>query len=114
MYDGRENNTNSRTNSSTKHILNTYEGTYLVKTATFVCDFYKSSRQLSGLKFVIFISHKRNRVWTSYFTRLCIIISSTCVLFLVNLDDFFVVVCTCFYEGCGFHQIYSLHMEVHK
>jgi len=25
--------------------------------------------------------------------------------FFVNLDDFFVVVCTNFYEGRGFHQI---------
>ena len=40
-------------------------------------------------KFVIFISHKRSRVWTRYFTRLCISISSTCVIFLVNLDNFF-------------------------
>ena len=26
MYDGRDKNTNSQTNSSTKYILNTYEG----------------------------------------------------------------------------------------
>ena len=26
MYDGRDKNTNSQTNSSTKHILNTYRG----------------------------------------------------------------------------------------
>ena len=26
MYDGRDKNTNSQTNSSTKHILNTYGG----------------------------------------------------------------------------------------
>ena len=63
--------------------------------------------QLSGLKFVIFISHKQSRVWTRYFTRLCIIISSTCVIFLVNLDDFFAVVYTGFHESCGFHQICS-------
>ena len=25
--------------------------------------------------------------------------------FLVNLDDVFVVICTSFYESCGFHQI---------
>ena len=37
-----------------------------------------------------------------------IIISSTCVIFLVNLDDYFTVVCTSFHEGCGFHQICSL------
>ena len=49
-------------------------------------------------KFVIFISHKRSRVWTRYFTRSCVIISSACVIFLVNLDDFFIVVCT------GFHS----------
>jgi hypothetical protein len=27
--------------------------------------------------------------------------------FLVNLDDFFVVVCTSFYESCDLHQICS-------
>ena len=43
-----------------------------------------------------------------YFTRLCIIISSTCVICLVNLDDFFTEVCTGFHEGCGFHQIRCL------
>ena len=37
---------------------------------------------------VIFISHKRSRVWTKYFARLCIIISSICVILLVNLDEF--------------------------
>ena len=57
------------------------------------------------LKFVIFISHKRSRVWTIYFIKLCIIISSTCVIFFVNLDEFFAIVCTDFHEGCGFHQI---------
>jgi hypothetical protein len=36
---------------------------------------------------------------------LCIIISSTCVNFLVNLDDSFVVVSMGFHEDCGFHQI---------
>ena len=51
------------------------------------------------MKFVIFISHKRSRVWTRYFTRLYIIISSTCVIFWVNLDDFFTIVCT------GFHEV---------
>ena len=30
------------------------------------------------------------------------------MIFLVNLDDFFVVVCTGFHEGCGLHQIRSL------
>ena len=49
--------------------------------------------------FVIFISQKRSRVWTRYFTKLCIIISSTCVIFLINLHNFFVIVCT------GFHEI---------
>ena len=38
-----------------------------------ITNFYKSSGQVSGLKFVIFISHKQSRVWTKYFTRLCII-----------------------------------------
>ena len=33
-----------------------------------------------------------------YFTRSCVIISFACVIFLVNLDDFFIVVCT------GFHS----------
>ena len=35
---------------------------------------------------------KLDFVWTRYFTRLCIIISSICVIFLVNLDDFFSIV----------------------
>ena len=25
--------------------------------------------------------------------------------FLVNLDDFFIIVCTDFHKNCGFHQI---------
>jgi hypothetical protein len=29
--------------------------------------------------------------------------------FLVNLDDFFAVVCTGFHEGCGFHLIRCPH-----
>jgi hypothetical protein len=57
---------------------------------------------------VIFISHKRSRVWTRYFTRLCIIISSTYVIFLLNLYDFFAVVCTDFHEECVFHPIRCL------
>ena len=68
---------------------------------------YKNT-QLSGLKFIIFISHKRSRVSTRYFTRLCIIILSICVIFLVNLDDFFAVIYMSFHEDCGFHPIYSL------
>jgi len=32
--------------------------------------------------------------------------------FFMNLDDFFVVVCTGFHEGCGFHQICSLYALV--
>ena len=40
-----------------------------------ICYFYISQ------KFIIFISHRRSRVWTRYFIRLCIIISSTCVIF---------------------------------
>jgi hypothetical protein len=57
---------------------------------------------------VIFISHKRSRVWTRYFTRLCIIISSTYVIFLLNLYDFFAMVCTDFHEECVFHPIRCL------
>ena len=53
---------------------------------------------------LFFISHKRSRVWTRYFTVLCIIISYTCVIFWVNLNDFFVVICTGFHESCGFHE----------
>ena len=49
-------------------------------------------------KFLLFISHKRSRVWTRYFTRLCIIISSRCMIFFVNLDDFFAVIYTSFHE----------------
>ena len=39
-----------------------------------------------------------SRVWIRYFTILYSIISSICVIFLVNLDDFFAVVCTNFHE----------------
>jgi hypothetical protein len=81
-----------------------------IKKITYVDDMmihnlvkYLVQTRLSDLKFVVFISHKRSRVWTRYFTRLCIIISSTYVIFLVNLDDFFTVICTGFHEGCGFH-----------
>ena len=64
---------------------------------------YKNNKFLTNHgKFVIFISQKRSRVWIGYFTRLCIIISSTYVIFFVNLDDIFVVVCTGFHEDCGF------------
>ena len=41
--------------------------------------------------------------WIRYFIRLCIIISSTYLIFCVNLDYFFAVVCTDFHEGCGLH-----------
>ena len=34
MYDGRYNNTNSQTNSSTKHILNTYGGAQMKSIVT--------------------------------------------------------------------------------
>ena len=86
------------------HTCRCYDDTQLCKiscpnSTSFVR--YKNNK----FKFVIFISHKRSRVWTRYFTKLCIIISSTCVIFLMNLDDFFAVVCTGFHEGCGFHQI---------
>ena len=72
-----------------------------IKVTNFICN--KLFGQLSGLKFVIFISYKRSRVWRRYFTKLRIIISSTCVIFLVNLDDFFIMVCTGFHENCGLH-----------
>ena len=49
-------------------------------------------------EFVIFISHKRSRVWTKYFTKLFIIISYIYVIFLVNLDNFFGMVCTDFHK----------------
>ena len=68
---------------------------------------HKSSGQLVGSKFIIFISNKWSRVWIGYFTRLCIIISSTWFIFCVNLDDFFAVVCTGFHEDRDFHQIRS-------
>ena len=41
------------------------------------------------------IFHKRSRVWTKYFKKLCIIISFICVIFLMNLDDLFY---------CGLHD----------
>ena len=31
--------------------------------------------------------------------------------FFVNLDDFFIVVCTNFYDKCGFHHICPLSQE---
>ena len=65
---------------------------YLVQTRLHLWD-------IKITNFVIFISHRWSRVWTRYFTRLCIIISSRCVIFFVNLDDFFTVVCT------GFHEV---------
>ena len=41
------------------------------------------------MKIVIFVSHKRSRVWTRYFTRLCIITSSTCMIFLDEFSRLF-------------------------
>ena len=38
---------------------------------------------------------------------LCIIISSICVIFFVNLDDFFTVIYMSFHEDRGFHQLRS-------
>ena len=77
--------------------------TVFVKTSVYSAPTYgnvsnKSLGQLSGLKFIIFISHKRSRVWKKYFIRLYIIISSICVIFFINLDDFFAVICTSFHE----------------
>ena len=43
-----------------------------------------------------FVRYKNNKFLTNYLLR--IIISSTCVIFLVNLDDFFGVVYTDFHE----------------
>ena len=34
--------------------------------------------------------------------------------FLVNLDDYFAVVCTSFHESYGFHQICSLYIKLPK
>jgi hypothetical protein len=55
----------------------------------FVKYLVQTQIRLGGLKFVIFISHKWIWFWKRYFTRLCIIISSTCVIFLLNLGNFF-------------------------
>ena len=44
------------------------------------------------------ISHRRSRVWIKYCIRLCIIISSRCMIFFINLDDFFTLICMNFYE----------------
>ena len=63
------------------------------------------------LEICYFISHKQSWFWTRYFARLCIIMSSTCVIFLVNLDEFFIVACTDFHEDCGFHRIRSLFKQ---
>ena len=54
--------------------------------------------------------HKRSLVWTGYFTRLCIIVSSTFVIFFMNLDDFFVVVCTDFHK-CLVSTRYVPHVK---
>ena len=67
----------------------------------------KSSEQLSNLKFVVFISHKRSRVWKRYFTRLCIIISSTCVFFCEFKQHFYHDLHR-FSRSCVFHPICSL------
>ena len=53
-----------------------------------------------------FVRYKNNKFLTNYLLR--IIISSTCVIFLVNLDDFFVVIYTDFHENYGIHSICSL------
>ena len=99
----------SRLNSPKNHTCRWYDDTQPCKiscpnSTSFVR--YKNNkfqaRKLSRWlvrNLLFFITHKRNRVWTRYFTRLCIIISSTCAIFLVNLDDFFAVVCT------GFHEV---------
>ena len=50
---------------------------------------------------------KISEVWTKYFTKLCIIISSICVIFLVNLDDFFCHSLHEFSRTCDLHKICS-------
>ena len=65
------------------------------------------------LEIYYFYMSQKSWVWTRYFTRLCIIILSTCVIFLVNFDDFSVMVCMGFHERCGFHQIRCLFGRVH-
>ena len=62
---------------------------------------------------MIFISHKRSRVWTRYFTKLCIIISPACVIFLVNLDDFFNYNLHEFSQHAGFHSIRCHYINIH-
>ena len=58
----------------------------------------------------IFISHKRSRVWTKYFTRLCIIISSTCVIFFNEFRRFFRRSLHVFSRKFGFQPICSLYI----
>ena len=47
---------------------------------------------------LFFYISQRSRVWTRYFIRLCIIISSRCVNFFYEFRRFFAVVCTDFHE----------------
>ena len=47
-----------------------------------ITNFNKSCGQLVGLKFVIFISHKRSRVWTKYFYKIV-------YHYIICLCDFF-------------------------
>ena len=56
------------------------------------------------LKIVIFISYKWSRVWAGYL-QACVIILSTCVIFFVNLDDFFAMIYTDFHEDYGFQHV---------
>jgi len=74
---------------------------YLVQTRLHLSD--KNNKFLTnhldtGLKFVLFISHRRNRVWTIFYKVVYHHIIYMCDFF-VNLDDFFTVVCT------GFHEV---------
>ena len=62
------------------------------------------------LKFVIFISHKQSWVWRRYFTRLCIIISSTYAIFSWIIWFF----CCGLHEFSwrfSFHQICSIYIN---
>ena len=69
------------------------------------------TRLRSGLKFVIFISHKLSRVLTRYFTRLYIIISSTCVIFFGEFRQLFYCGLYGFSQSCGLHQICSHYIK---
>ena len=70
-----------------------------------IINFKQESCPDDLLEICYFCISRTKSSWTRYFTRLCIIILSTCVIFLINLDDFFIIICMSFYKNFNFHQI---------